>query len=96
MSGSEKMPYEEVKRRAHEIYAAKIRPCLSPGDERRYVKIDVQSGDYEIGDNSAETRIRLRKRHPDAVIHTIRNHESYTIRLGFRAEYGKIKIRRSP
>ena len=81
MSDSEKMPYEEVKRLAHEIYAAKIRPRLAPGDERRYVKIDVRSGDYEIGDNSAETRIKLRERRPDAVIHTIRNHESWMVYL---------------
>ena len=70
---NEKMPCEEVKRRAHEIYAAKVRSRLAPGDERRYVKIDVRSGDYEIGDNSAETRIKLRERRRDAVIHTIRN-----------------------
>ena len=96
MFDSEKMPYEEVKRLAHEIYAAKIRPYLSPGEERCYVKIDVRSGDYEIGDNSAKTHRVLRQRCPSAVIHTIQNHESYTIRGGFRTTYGKFEIRRAP
>ena len=73
--------YEEVKKRAHEIYEAQIRPRLAPGDEDRYVKIDVLSGDYEIGDNSAATRRKLKERRPDAVIHTMQRHQSYVGRL---------------
>lgn len=73
--------YEEVKRQAHEIYEAQIRPRLAPGDEDRYVKIDVLSGDYEIGDNSATTRRKLKERRPDAVIHTMHRHQSYVGRL---------------
>ena len=73
----ERMPYEEVQHRAHEIYEANIRDRLAPGDEERYVKIDVLSGDYEIGDNSAATRRKLQDRRPDAVIHTIQHHQSY-------------------
>ncbi len=69
--------YEEVKRQAHEIYEAQIRSRLAPGDEDRYVKIDVLSGDYEIGDNSATTGRKLRERRPDAVIHTMKHHQSY-------------------
>ena len=69
--------YAEVKRRAHEIYEAQIRHRLAPGDEDRYVKIDVLSGDYEIGDNSAATGRKLRERRPDAVIHTMQHHQSY-------------------
>ncbi len=73
--------YAEVKRRAHEIYEAQIRPRLAPGDEDRYVKIDVLSGDYEIGDNSAATRNKLKERRPEAVIHTMQFHQSYVGRL---------------
>ena len=69
--------YEEVKKRAHEIYEAQIRPRLAPGDEDRFVKIDVLSGDYEVGDNSAATGRKLRERRPDAVIHTMQCHQSY-------------------
>lgn len=79
--------YEEVKRRAHEIYEASIRPRLAPGDEERYVKIDVLSGDYEIGDNSATTGRKLRERRPGAVIHTMRRHQSY---MGYLRTPGRI------
>lgn len=73
--------YEEVKRQALEIYEAQIRPRLAPGDEDRYVKIDVLSGDYEIGDKSAATRRKLKERRPDAAIHTMLRHQSYVGRL---------------
>ena len=69
--------YEEVRRRAHEIYNARIRHRLAPGDEKKLIKIDIRSGDYEIGDNSAQTGRILRERHPDAIIHTIQRHQSY-------------------
>lgn len=75
--GDREKHYAEVKRRAHEIYEAQIRHRLAPGDEDRYVKIDVLSGDYEIGDNSAATRRKLKERRPDAVIHTMQRHQSY-------------------
>jgi hypothetical protein len=77
----ERMAYEEVKLKANEIYKANIRDRLAPGDEERYVKIDVISGDYEIGDNSATTGRKLRERRPDAVIHTMQRHRSYVAYL---------------
>ncbi len=83
----ERMPYAEVKLKAHEIYEANIRDRLAPGDEERYVKIDVISGDYEIGDNSAATRRKLKERRPDAVIHTMQRHQSY---MGYLRTPGRI------
>ena len=79
-----------MKKRAHEIYEAQIRPRLAPGDEDRYVKIDVISGDYEIGDNSAATRRKLKERRPDAVIHTMQNHQSY---VGYLHTPGRIVLK---
>ena len=82
--------YEEVKKRAHEIYEAQIRPRLAPGGADRYVKIDVLSGDYEIGDNSATTRRKLKERRPDAVIRTMQNHQSY---VGYLRTPGHIVLK---
>ena len=85
--------YAEVKRQAHEIYEAQIRHRLAPGDEDRYVKIDVLSGDYEIGDNSAATRRKLKERRPDAVIHTMQGHRSY---VGHLRTPGRIVRKEKP
>ena len=76
-----KMPFEERERRALEIYEAKIRPLMGPGDESKYVKIDVLSGDYEINENSAVAGRMLRTRRPGGVISTIQGHRPRVIKL---------------
>ena len=81
MTTRPKMSYEEQKRRGEAIYEAKIRPLISPDDERKFVLVDVTSGDYEIAERSAEARVKLRKRRPGAVIHTMRRHKTYVVYL---------------
>ncbi len=77
----ESIPYPEKQRKAHAIYAAKIRPLLAPGDENKYVLIDILSGDYEIGENEAVLTLLLRERRPDAVMHCIHRHQSRSGRI---------------
>ncbi len=80
-----KMSFEERERRALEIYEAKIRPMMGPADEGKFVRIDILSGDCEIGESSVETGRALHARRPDGIMHTIRDHHSYVIR--FRARH---------
>ena len=81
MTTRPKMSYEEQKRRGEAIYEAKIRPLISPDDERKFVLVDVTSGDYEIAERSAEARVKLRKRRPGAVIHTMHGHRTHVMRF---------------
>ena len=80
-----KMSFEERERRAFEIYNSKIRPLLKPADAGKFIRIDILSGDYEIGESSVDTGQALHARRPDAIMHTIRDHRSYVIR--FRARH---------
>ncbi len=77
MTERSKMPYEEQKRLGQAIYDAQIRHLIAPEDEGKYVLVDVLTGDYEIDERSVEARVRLRKRRPEAVIHTMRRHKTY-------------------
>ena len=81
MTASGQMSFEERERRALEIYETKIRPLMGPADDGKFVRIDVISGDYEIGESSVDTGRALRARRPDAVMHTIRDHHSYVRRF---------------
>jgi len=81
MSVGDGIPYAEKQRRAHAIYDAKIRPLLEPADEDKYVMIDIVSGDYEIGENRGTLIHVLRERRPDAVMHCIHRHQSYSERM---------------
>ncbi len=76
-----KMSYEEQKRLGEDIYDTRIRGLIAPEDEGKFVLVDVLTGDYEIADRSVEARVKLRQRRPEAVIHTMRRHKTYVVRL---------------
>ena len=81
MTTPDKMSFEERERRALAIYEAKIRPLIGPADERKFVMIDVVSGDYEIGENPIDTARTLRTRRPEGVIDTIQGHHLRVVKL---------------
>jgi hypothetical protein len=70
----------EIQQRGIELYE-QIRPRVECEDNiGKLVSIDVETGDYEIGDDaSLEAPLRLHARHPGAAI--------YTLRIGYDAVY---------
>lgn len=59
---------EETARRAEEIFARDIAPQVRGEEPRKFVLIDVESGDYEIDAGAITASDRLRDRRPDAQI----------------------------
>lgn len=72
---------QEISERGKDLYAKKIRPLVETETNiGRLVSIDIETGEYEIGDdNSLEAPRRLLAKHPDAAI--------YTLRIGYNAVY---------
>ncbi len=72
---------EEVARRGEELYDRLIRAHVET--ERnigKLVSIDIDSGDYEIGDDmDVEAPLRLHRKHPGAKV--------YTRRIGYNAVF---------
>ena len=66
---------EEIARRGEEIYAARLRDVLEKEHHGKVVIIDVESGDYEIGQDSLAANQRALAKHPGAAL--------YGIRVGF-------------
>ena len=81
MTTPAKMAYAEKKQRGEAIYEAQIRQQISPEDAKKYVTLDVLSGDYEVDENSITAGRRLRERRPDAVIHTMYDHRTPVAKL---------------
>ena len=70
---------EEIGRRGQEIYD-RLRTLLETEENiGKIVSIDVESGDYEIGDDLVAAGRRLQMRHPDA--------RMYGKRMGYNAVY---------
>jgi hypothetical protein len=70
---------EEVARRGREIYEQKLRREVEPEHEGRFLIVDIERGDYEVGDDDLEATERLLARRPDGVL--------YGLRVGRNAAY---------
>ena len=60
----EKRQRSEFGRRAHAIYDAELRHKLEPEQNGRYLALEVETGDYAIGDRFGDANEKLRERHP--------------------------------
>ena len=63
---------EEFARRGTELYESKIRPLVESGNLGRILAIDIESGDYAVGDEGHEAAQVLIEKNPDAQIWCLR------------------------
>jgi hypothetical protein len=70
---------EEIARRGEAIYENQIRPHVEAEFNGKILVIDIESGDYEIGDTTLAAADLLKSRRPDA--------EIYVMRIGYDAVY---------
>lgn len=82
-------PKEETVRLGKEIYERDIRPRVEFDHRGEVVAIDVDSGDYAIGDTASTAAKRLRAQRPDAGI--------WLMRVGYRTlrHFGGSSLRRT-
>lgn len=75
-SGVSRYPSEEFQRRGEAIYE-KIKSQVDPGNEGKILAIDIETGEYEIDNNSIAASDRLFDRLDDPQI--------YCLRIGYEA-----------
>jgi hypothetical protein len=68
---------EEFARRGHEIYESQVRPQVEEGNHGKIVAIDIETGAFEVANDSLTAAKQLLMRLPDAQI--------FGIRIGHRA-----------
>ncbi|NJM46876.1 MAG: hypothetical protein HC860_12575 [Alkalinema sp. RU_4_3] len=68
---------EEFSRRGKELYESKIRSQVEEGNHGKIIAIDIESGDFEVDEDTLSASDRLVARHPDA--------QTWFIRIGHRA-----------
>ena len=70
----------EITRRSKELYEQRIRTLVETQENvGKIVSIDIETGDYEVGDDLISTGDRLFARHPGAAL--------YGARIGYNAVY---------
>lgn len=68
---------EEFARRGDEIYKSQIRQQVEEGNDGKIVAIDIETGEFELADDTMVATRRLYERLPDA--------QPWVVRVGHRA-----------
>ena len=68
---------EEFAQRGQEIYEKRVRPQVEEGNSGRVVAIDIETGEFEMGDDALAASGELLARCPDA--------QPWLVRIGHRA-----------
>lgn len=77
---------EEFSQRGQEIYDRVVRPALRPGDDDKFVAIDIESGSYEMDADDYTAIDRLLKRLPDAQAWLMQVGQETPYRIGARRQ----------
>ena len=71
---------EEITQRGKELYDSQIRSQVeTPENIGKIVSINIETGEYEIGDDLIVTSLKLRSKQSDAAL--------WSERIGFNAVY---------
>jgi hypothetical protein len=73
----ESLRAEDIARRGQEAYEKAIRAKVEAGNKGKVLVIDVDTGDYEMGDDDMELADRLHAKRENARL--------YAMRIGFSA-----------
>lgn len=90
MAVTRKYEKEEFARRGDALYEEVVRPHLKKKDNGRLVALDIDSGEYEIGDDQLAICQLLRTRVPEAQIWTVRVGSRYVHKFRGRGRSGKL------
>jgi hypothetical protein len=63
---------QEHARLGEELYRQRVQPIVEPGNYRRIVALDIESGEFELADRVADAAAHLFARLPDAQIWFVR------------------------
>lgn len=73
---------DEFARRGQEIYDRIVRPTLQPGDDGKFIAIDIESSRYAIDSDDYSATQQLLDRDPNAQIWLMRAGETAAYRIG--------------
>ena len=73
---------DEIVERGKRIYEERLRVQLEPGNEGKLLVIDIETGDYELGEDLLSAGDRLHAKHPDAALYSMRIGSPVLYRIG--------------
>jgi hypothetical protein len=82
-----KLSPDEIVEVGKRLYTDSVRAKVEAHHAGQFLVLDVESGDYQIGEDDAQASLALLSRRPDAVLYGVRigDDVAYTIGLGSTA-----------
>lgn len=77
---------EEHARRGNEIYEQCVRPLVETGNDGKVVAIDVDTGTFEVAENTLSASQKLLARQPDSQIWCVRIGSPAVHRFGWHVK----------
>lgn len=74
---------EEFARRGQAIYEQRVRPQVEEGNRGRIVAIDIETGEFEVGDDTLAASGQLLVRRPEAQPWLVRIGHQVVHRFGY-------------
>lgn len=69
----DKAEKQEYREKGNEIYYSRILPTLDYAEMKgEIVAIDIDTGDYTMGDSTLEAGMKIHQKHPDARVWMVR------------------------
>jgi hypothetical protein len=65
--GTSQYTAEEIAAKGRAIYESRLRTQLERDNVGRFLVIDIETGEYEIGDDDLETSLRAQGKNPSGV-----------------------------
>jgi len=84
---------DEIADRGEQIYEAQLRDALEPGYTGKFVAIDVNSGEYALGDTILEASELLTARAPQSEVYFMKVGYSTAVAMGGRLSPRRPKVR---
>lgn len=73
---------DEIVRRGQALYDQRIRARLEPGDDGKFVAVDIETGDFEVAPDELTASKQVQARHPEAAICLLRVGHASAYRIG--------------
>ncbi|MBM4031232.1 MAG: hypothetical protein FJ291_05535 [Planctomycetes bacterium] len=83
------MDHRELGRRGREYYDRFLREKLEPQHKGKFLALEVETGEYELGDTTLEALDRAEAKHPDSVFCILRVGYRTAGRIGVQARRGR-------
>lgn len=61
-----------IAERGRALYAEKLRAFLEPKETGRYVVLNVETGEFELGDDAITPSERMKQRYPGTLFYALR------------------------